>query len=71
MRLCDYHCIPCCDFCIYADHELFNALNKDGEMVQVIGGPIKCNKHKDTEHQMTAIMCGSCEDFHCFNIKDA
>ena len=63
--LCDKNCIPCCDFCISAIHEMFE---KNGK--EIIGGPIGCTKHPDDEHQKIAESCGYCDDFHCFNAND-
>jgi hypothetical protein len=63
MILCNKDCIPCCDFCIYAIHDKFI---ENG--IEITGGPIGCNKHNDKEHQEIAESCGSCPDFHCFNV---
>lgn len=60
MVLCN-SCDPCCDFCIYAEHEKIIYLGK-----KCTGGPIGCNLHKDQEHQDIAFGCGFCDDFHCF-----
>ena len=62
MRKCREDCIPCCDFCIHAEHEKFED--------NIIGGPIGCNLHKDQEHQDIAEGCGHCNDFHCFNVAE-
>lgn len=61
MVLCSNNCDPCCDFCIYAEHE---KIVYRGE--ECTGGPIGCNLHKDQEHQNIAFGCGFCDDFHCF-----
>lgn len=65
MILCNKDCIPCCDFCIHATHFMINI---DGR--QVKGGPDGCKLHPDKEHQDTAIGCGYCDDYHCFNAKE-
>lgn len=64
MVLCCEYCEPCCDFCIYCIHE--ESLI-DGEVNY--GAPIGCEKHEDQEHQLAALTCGCCEDFHCFNVE--
>jgi hypothetical protein len=61
MIKCNDDCIPCCDFCIHAIHEEFE---HNGDTI--LGGPIGCSLHEDTEHQDIAEACGYCEDFHCF-----
>ena len=65
MKLCDKDCIPCCDFCIHATHEIYEI---DGKVIK--GGPIGCILHTDEKHQNIALGCGACEDFHCFNVKE-
>lgn len=45
MKKCGTDCIPCCDFCIHAEHEVFEIGT---------GGPIGCFLHLDAEHQKIA-----------------
>ena len=69
MILCGPECIPCCDFCIHVIHE---EIEENGKKIK--GEPIGCKKHPDEKHQEIAQWCGSCKDFHCFNVpveKDA
>ena len=65
MVLCSNNCDPCCDFCIYAEHE---KIIYSGE--ECTSGPIGCNLHKDKEHQAIAYCCGYCEDYHCFKVAE-
>ena len=62
MILCDKDCIPCCDFCVYAEHEYDEI---DGKIVKL--GPVGCNLHKDVKNQGYYY----CDDYHCFNMKTA
>lgn len=64
MILCGEYCEPCCDFCIHCIHE---EKMEDGEVSH--GAPIGCGKHKDQEHQDIALICGYCDDFHCFRAE--
>ena len=64
MILCSVKCIPCCDFCVYAEHEMIEEYN-----TVIKGGPCGCKKHLDKKHQDMAAGCGACQDFHCFNVK--
>lgn len=52
---------PCCDFCIWAEHEEW--FGEDGYH---IGGPIGCNLHLDIDHQEIADSDSYCEDYWCF-----
>ena len=61
MIKCGKNCVPCCDFCIYAKHDAFIYADQ-----QIMGGPIGCELHLDEEHQLAAVSCGECEDFHCY-----
>ena len=61
MKKCGTDCIPCCDFCINAEHEVFEIGT---------GGPIGCFLHLDAEHQKIAEGCGHCEDFYCFRATE-
>ena len=61
MTKCSIECIPCCDFCIYANYDTYI---KDGKEIKR-GGPTGCSKHLDVEHQEIAENCGYCEDFYC------
>lgn len=61
MITCGNDCIPCCDFCIHAIHEMFE-LNG----CTVTGAPIGCFYNKDEEHQDIASNDGCCDDFYCF-----
>lgn len=63
MILCNKDCIPCCDFCIYSIHEEWVENGK-----KITGGPIGCKLHQDEYHQKMAESCGSCKDYHCFNV---
>lgn len=65
MKMCKNDCVACCDFCIYATHEIFEV---DGNPIK--GGPIGCILHTDEEHQHIALMCGACKDFHCFRADE-
>ena len=63
MIKCSKECTPCCDFCIYAVHELLEDEDLGGT---IYGGPIHCELHPDEEHDKTCESCSYCEDFHCF-----
>lgn len=65
MILCGNHCVPCCDFCIHAIHQLYT----DGNNPAIVGEPIGCKLHDDEEHELIAVTCGSCKDFHCFRTE--
>lgn len=72
MIVCKYDCIPCCDFCIYAEHEYI-----DHQGLKIKSVPMDCNLHGDIEHREIADADGYCRDFHCilakslkFHIKD-
>ena len=62
MILCNNYCTPCCDFCIYAKRNMY--LDYDGN--PIYGEPIGCELHDDEEHELIAVSCGYCDDFHCF-----
>lgn len=62
MIKCNEDCIPCCDFCIYAEHEMLED--------NIIGGPIGCRLHPEQEYQWKAEACSYCKNFHCFNVED-
>lgn len=63
MKLCCKNCIPCCDFCHFAHHEMIILDNG----TQIKSGPDYCLLHNDQEHTDECIGCGYCEDFDCFN----
>jgi len=65
MILCGDGCIKCCDFCIYAKHEL---LFIDDQITT--GGPIGCSLYADQRHQDIAKACGCCDDFHCLRTNN-
>ena len=65
MTKCGKHCVPCCDFCIYAKHDIFIYADQ-----RIMSGPIGCKLHPDEEHQRIAASCGECEDFHCYRAND-
>lgn len=56
MKKCSESCVPCCDFCRYVVHEMYD---------DVIGPPIKCMLHRDEEHRRLAEDCSYCDDFWC------
>lgn len=62
MILCSKHCVQCCDFCIYVKRHIYQ--DDDGNPIN--GEPIGCYLHDDEEHELAAVTCGCCEDFHCF-----
>ena len=62
MILCNNHCTPCCDFCWHVRRDVY----QDDNQV-IIGGPVGCALHDDEEHELIAVSCGYCDDFHCFN----
>lgn len=64
MIKCGDGCVPCCDFCIHASHDMWV---EDG--MNIVGGPNGCKLHADDEHQRIAKCCGECEDFHCFRAE--
>ena len=64
MILCGQTCIPCCDFCAHAIHEMGEI---NGKMVALC--PIGCKLHADKEHQDYAKGCYYCEDFYCFEAE--
>lgn len=61
MKLCNPDCLPCCDFCKHAEHEVWTDV-----FGKHIGGPIGCKLHDDEEHQELAKDCAYCDDFICF-----
>ena len=65
MIKCGEGCTPCCDFCVYAIHDIWT---KDGR--EIVGGPIGCKLHQDEAHQRIAEGCGECDDFHCFMAEE-
>lgn len=65
MVKCGKNCYPCCDFCIYAVHEILE--DEDGAWY---GEPFSCDLHKDAYHDMSCESCGYCDDFHCVNAKE-
>ena len=52
--------IPCCDFCIHCIH----ATEEDEYHAPT--APIGCGLYNDEKHNNEALMCGYCNDFHCF-----
>ena len=65
MIKCNERCVPCCDFCIHAIHDVWI---EDGH--EIVGDPIGCKFHLDEEHQRIAKAWGECEDFHCFRAEE-
>ena len=65
MIKCGEGCVPCCDFCVHAIHDVWT---KDGR--EIVGGPIGCKLHPDEEHQRIAEHCGECADFNCFRAEE-
>ena len=63
MIKCSDNCIPCCDFCIYAEHE---ELKLDNGTYVDKGSPTNCKLHPDKVHNILCELCGYCDDFHCF-----
>ena len=62
MVKCCKGCVPCCDFCVYAEHE---ELWIDDTHIGR-GEPTHCTLHPDG-------LCESsfyCDDFHCFRVKE-
>jgi len=66
MVKCSENCTPCCDFCIYAVHEIYYDEKFGGD---IKGGPIRCDLHHDKKHDMICEFCGWCDDFHCFKAE--
>ena len=64
MIKCDENCVPCCDYCIYCEHEEIVDQDEENEWIS-IGASIGCKLHEDEEHQDLAIFCSYCDDFHC------
>ena len=62
MILCKNYCSPCCDFCLYVKRNMHQ--DDDGYIIN--GEPIGCELHDDEEHELVAVSCGYCDDFHCF-----
>lgn len=62
MILCNYDCIPCCDFCIHVIHDEWD----DDNGHHIVSEPIGCKLHSDQKHQELAEGCSYCDDFHCF-----
>ena len=58
MRLCEYDCIPCCDFCKFVKCDIED------------NSPKGCNLHLDRGYQELAEACSYCDDFVCINVKD-
>lgn len=65
MLKCSDRCTPCCDFCIHAEHEIFEDEDLGGT---IYGPPIHCLKHPDKEHDKICLAFGFCDDFQCFRI---
>lgn len=65
MTLCGDGCIPCCDYCIYAIHDLWT----DDMGVVYDQGACGCKKHLDPEHQEIVDARGHCEDFYCSRVR--
>lgn len=65
MILCNKDCYPCCDFCIYAQHETIKIEDKNDIIQQLRGGPIICTRYNDKEHDNLAFNCSCCDEFHC------
>lgn len=57
MKLCNHHCIPCCDYCRYVVHGNLEYDDTDG--------PLYCDKHDDDYHIEIVQGCGYCDDFYC------
>lgn len=58
MKLCEYNCAPCCDFCKFVIADIED------------NSPVGCKLHPDEEHQEIADACGYCDDFVCMNAED-
>ena len=61
MKLCEFDCIPCCDFCKHVALDIEDGINF---------GPKGCKLHPDEEHKEIAIGLGYCDDFICKNVKE-
>ena len=66
MIKCSEACTPCCDFCIYTVHEIFEDEELGGT---IYGGPIHCELHPDEKHDIICESGGFCDDFHCFRAE--
>jgi len=65
MILCNKSCYPCCDFCIYVQHETIEVKDKNGIINYIRGGPLHCTRYNDKEHNDLAFNCSFCNEFHC------
>ena len=65
MKKCGEECIPCCDYCKYAIHEMI-----EFENCKIFGAPIFCKLHLDKGHAKLVRGCNYCEDFWCMNYKE-
>ena len=64
MKKCGEYCIPCCDYCKYAVHEVFEFKGGKG-----IGSPIFCKLHLDEEHRQLARRRSCCEASWCMDAE--
>lgn len=60
MRKCSEECIPCCDYCKYVVHEIYD---------DSIGPPIECMLHNDEKYRRLIEDCSYCEDFYCGRVE--
>jgi hypothetical protein len=67
MKKCSDGCMPCCDFCIHAEHE---ELFLENGTYAGRCGPIHCKLHPDEKHDTFCETCSYCNDFYCFRAKD-
>lgn len=58
MILCNKHCLPACDFCIYSERKL----DEEGYIIE-----FKCRNGKDIDSDSIGSYCSQ---FHCFNVKE-
>ena len=65
MILCNKNCYPCCDFCIHVQHETIEVEDNNGIIRYLHGGPIKCKRFNDEEHDNLALNCSYCNEFWC------
>lgn len=69
MILCNKNCRPCCGFCIYAEHETFEAEDVDGIHYVLRGAPSKCKRFNDQDHDNLAANYMFCNEFYCMNAQ--